>query len=167
MSVFQPLQQGSEGNAGDRDCGSMKIPQPLHTLVVALPDGATLRVRQHGNPNGPRLLLSHGNGFAIDGYIAFWHRLLRDFDVIVYDQRNHGQNPPNGGHGHHLTQFARDLETILSELVSVLGRKPIYGLFHSISSVSALWHALSHPWPWGGLILIDPPLVPTADHPMH
>ena len=35
-------------------------------------DGATIRVRMHGNPDGPRIILGNGNGFAADGYFPFW-----------------------------------------------------------------------------------------------
>ena len=38
-------------------------------------------------------MLSHGNGFAIDGYFNFWSRFLGDFDVVVFDMRSHGRNP--------------------------------------------------------------------------
>ena len=35
-------------------------------------DGAPIRVVRHGNPSGPRVVLSHGNGFASDSYFPFW-----------------------------------------------------------------------------------------------
>src|SRR5438046_2628896 len=35
-------------------------------------DGAIIRIRQHGNPDGPRLVLSHGNGLAMAGYVPVW-----------------------------------------------------------------------------------------------
>ena len=69
------------------------VPPPIATLDFTMSDGAAIRVRRHGNVEGPRIVLSHGNGFAIDAYYPFWRYLLPDFDVIVYDQRNHGQNP--------------------------------------------------------------------------
>jgi pimeloyl-ACP methyl ester carboxylesterase len=58
-------------------------------------DGAAIRVRRHGIAGAPRLVLSHGNALAIDGYFSFWGRLLDRYDVIVYDFRNHGHNPPH------------------------------------------------------------------------
>jgi hypothetical protein len=69
-------------------------PTPRAVLDLAMSDGAIVRVRRHGNPDGPRLILSHGNGFAIDGYFAFWRHLLADFELFVFDQRNHRWNPP-------------------------------------------------------------------------
>ena len=34
-------------------------------------DGATTIIRRHGNPAGPRLVLSHGCGFATDLYYPY------------------------------------------------------------------------------------------------
>ena len=75
-------------------------------------DGAIIRVRRHGVGDAPRLVLSHGNGLAIDGYFSFWGRLLDRYDVIVYDFRNHGQNPPHHPAGHHWKRFIQDDERI-------------------------------------------------------
>ena len=70
------------------------VPVPSETIDVALDDGATIRVRRHGNPAGPRLMVTHGNGFAADAYLPFWQLLTPDYDVLVFDFRNHGQNLP-------------------------------------------------------------------------
>ena len=35
-------------------------------------DGGVVTLRRHGNPNGPRLVLSHGNGLAVGLYYPFW-----------------------------------------------------------------------------------------------
>jgi hypothetical protein len=41
-----------------------EIPGPRMTFEVPLEDGAKIRMRRHGNPDGVRLLVTHGNGFA-------------------------------------------------------------------------------------------------------
>ncbi|HEX6443438.1 MAG TPA: hypothetical protein VF007_14700, partial [Stellaceae bacterium] len=88
---------------------SSAVPAPNPTIEVVSVDGARLRVRRHGNPRGPRLMLSHGNGFAIGGYFNFWSRFLDDFDVLVFDMRSHGQNPraepANHDYGHMMPDF--------------------------------------------------------------
>ena len=61
--------------------------------TLMMDDGAIIRIRQHGNPDGPRLALSHGNGLAIDGYLPFWGPLRERYELILFDFRNHGQNP--------------------------------------------------------------------------
>src|SRR5262249_39052817 len=45
-----------------------EVPTPNMTFDVALDDGAQIRMRRHGNPDGVRLLMTHGNGFAADAY---------------------------------------------------------------------------------------------------
>ena len=70
----------------------MELPEPA-SLIQATSDGDTvIHVRRHGNPAGPRVVLSHGNGLAIDAYYPFWSLLLDDFDVLVFDLRSHGWN---------------------------------------------------------------------------
>ncbi|MCH9675193.1 MAG: alpha/beta hydrolase [Gammaproteobacteria bacterium] len=143
------------------------IPSPIRRVVINAPDGATLIIRQHGNVSGPRIVMSHGNGFAMNGYVSFWLPLLADFEVVLVDQRNHGENPTDGGRSHHLDGLAADLQSVIEALNRELGPKPTHGFFHSISSVAALWHAANFEWPWTRLVLVDPPIVPDVAHPLH
>ena len=66
-----------------------EIPAPSLTFEVPLEDGARIKMRRHGNPDGVRLLITHGNGFAADAYYPYWQHLLAKFDVLVFDFRNH------------------------------------------------------------------------------
>ena len=79
---------------------NFSVPQPIAVLDLTMSDGATVHVRRHGNAGGPRLVLSHGNGFAIDAYFPFWCHFLHDCEVVVFDQRNHGWNPRHDASGH-------------------------------------------------------------------
>ena len=63
------------------------IPEPHATFDVPLDDGSVTVVRRHGNPTGPRLVMSHGTGLAIDLYVPFWSAFLDDFDLFVHDLR--------------------------------------------------------------------------------
>ena len=58
----------------------LEIPAPHTIFDVPLEDGARIRVRRHGNPEGVRLFLSHGNGYAINGYMPYWQHFLDRFD---------------------------------------------------------------------------------------
>ena len=69
------------------------VPEPKNHVDLSMTDGAVIRLRRHGNPNGPRLVLCHGNGFATDAYFPFWCLMADQYDLVIYDQRNHGQNP--------------------------------------------------------------------------
>ncbi len=139
------------------------VPCPQSLLEITASDGAVIRLRRHGNPNGVRLILSHGNGFAIDAYYPFWQRFLADYDVLVFDQRNHGLNPRSKGN-HTLEQMAIDLSVILSRVDEAFGRKAIVGAFHSLSTLASLIHGITYSYPWQALVLFDPPLAPPPGH---
>jgi len=134
---------------------------------VALEDGAAIRMRRHGRADGVRLLIAHGNGFAADAYFPYWRHLLSDFDLLVFDFRNHGQNVPVVPPRHSYEQFVRDLERVIQAVKSRLGERPTAGLFHSMSGRTAMKHALEVGWRWDALLLFDPPNVPPAGHPAY
>ncbi len=145
-----------------------ELPTPHQILDLRMDDGAHIRVRQHGDPNQPvRIVLSHGNGFATDGYFPFWQLLLEHFDVIVFDFRNHGWNPLVDPPHHTYTQFARDLEIIHHAVAALLGPKPTVGAFHSLSARTAIKYAMEGGWLWDALVLFDPPNIPPEGHPLY
>jgi len=84
------------------------LPRPLACRDVILEDGAVIVVRCHGNPDGPRLVLSHGNELAIDLYYPMWSLLEDEFDLIVFELRNHGWNKPTSLNRHNIPQLIRD-----------------------------------------------------------
>ena len=146
----------------------LKPSSPIKTVDLIMEDGAVIRIRQHGNLDGMRLILAHGNGFATDAYFPFWSLLEDRYELILYDQRNHGHNPLHDDKSHHdVPYFVSDLETVFQGIKTFYGPKPTAGLFHSISAITAVWHALSIGWHWDALILFDPPLVPSPQHPLH
>lgn len=124
-------------------------------------------MRRQGNPDGVRLLVTHGNGFAIDAYFPYWQYLLAKFDLLVFDFRNHGQNVPVVPAHHTYEQLSRDLERVLQDVKSRLGEKPTAGLFHSMSARTAMKHAIETGWRWDALVLFDPPNVPPPGHPLY
>ena len=78
------------------------IPEPLAVCETHGLDGAPITPRRHGNPDGPRLVLSHANGLSADSYYPFWSLLSDRFDLVLYDFRNHGWNPGRGSpHAQH------------------------------------------------------------------
>lgn len=144
----------------------MTIPEPHAVVDAVMEDGAIIRLRRHGVAGAPRLVLSHGNGLAIDGYFPFWGRLLDRYDVIVYDFRNHGQNPLHGPSGHHWRQFIRDDERIWHMIRERWGAQPMAGVFHSLSAVTSVMHTLEMGRRWDLLVLFDPPVHPREGHPL-
>lgn len=146
---------------------SRDFPTPLAVVDLPGAGGVALRVRRHGNLKGPRLLVSHGNGFAVDGYFAFWRRFLAAFEVVVFDARQHGQNPPGEPANHDYAHLARDLERVRQGSAEAFGSKPCAGLFHSMSAQAAMLAALDDGFRFEALVLFDPPNTPPPGHPVH
>ena len=145
---------------------TLTVPPPKRIFDVAMDDGAVIRVRRHGNPAAPRLILSHGNGLAINGYFPYWGLLMDEFDVVVFDFRNSGENPVHDG-DHSFERFLIDLTTIYDAIDREFGEKRQIGIFHSMSARSNLKYALDGNRRLDGLIVFDPPMVPAAGHRLH
>ena len=144
----------------------IQIPDPVSRLAVDMTDGARIVLRQYGNLSAPRMILSHGNGCAIDGYFPYWERLLADFEVVLFDFRNCGVNPVHGG-DHGYARFLLDMTEIYDAVDQAFGKKPQIGAFHSMSARTNLKFALDGSRRLDGLIVFDPPMVPPPDHELY
>src|SRR3981081_143594 len=143
------------------------VPAPHETFYAHLEDGARIRVRRHGNPDGVRLTVTHGNGFAADAYLTFWQLLAPSYDARGCAFRHPGQNIPVEPANHNYAQFARDLERVVQAIDARLGPKTTVGIFHSMSGRTAMKHAVEIGWRWNALVLFDPPNVPPVTHPRY
>ncbi len=144
----------------------VSVPTPHQTLKLTMADGALIFVRRHGNPAGPRLVLSHGNGLAIDGYLPFWGPLCERYDVILFDFRHHGHNPSNPAWAHDWPVLIRDMEQVRQAIDDDFGKKPTAGVFHSMSAVCSILHTLDLGPRWDLLALFDPPFYARDGHPL-
>ena len=135
------------------------IPGPVSTCEVRLDEHAVTTVRRHGNSAGPRLVLTHANGLAVDPYYPFWSLLADDFDLMVYDLRNHGWNSVGAQRDHNIPALISDHDLILGAIVQEYGEKPTVGVFHSLSTLVSL---LSFKDAYSALVLFDPPLCRPA-----
>ncbi|MCY4623473.1 MAG: alpha/beta hydrolase [Chloroflexi bacterium] len=133
------------------------VPEPLETVGVPVDADTTIIVRRHGNPDGQRLVLSHGNGLATDLYYPFWSLLTDEFDVIIYDLRNHGWNELTSLDRHNVPTLVDDHDRILEAVDEGFGKKPKIGVYHSLSSIAALLSSTMGSG-YEALILYDPPL---------
>ncbi len=136
---------------------SWTLPEPLSVHEIPVDHETRIILRRHGNPDGPRLLLSHGNGLAIDLYLPFWSLLTSDFDLVLYDLRNHGWNSVSSLDNHNMPSFVRDHDLIIESVFRALGDKPTVGVFHSISGLVSLLSS-TRGAPYSALVLFDPPL---------
>ena len=139
-----------------------KLPEPLSVCEVRVDDDTVVTLRRHGNPEGPRLVLSHGNGLAVDLYYPFWSLLAADFDLVVYDMRNHGWNAVGALARHNIPTFVRDHDRILSAIDSHFGNKPKIGVFHSVSALITLLSP-TRGGAFSACVLFDPPLCKPGD----
>ena len=131
------------------------VPDPNSVCPVRLEDGAVVVVRRHGNPAGPRLVLSHANGLAIDLYYPFWSLLEDDFDLMVSDLRNHGWNSVGTREQHNIPVMIRDHDSVLGSIAGRYGEKPTIGVYHSISALITLFSRGTH---LRARVLFDPPV---------
>ncbi len=122
-------------------------------------DGATTIIRRHGNPAGPRLVLSHGCGFATDLYYPYWSLLTDRFDVVVYDLRSHGWNPVSPLRAHNMPTLVVDNRRILRAVDENFGPKPSVAVFHSSSTITVLMHEQQEAT-FAAMVLFDPPIYP-------
>jgi len=120
-------------------------------------DGTRIVLRRHGNPDGPRLVLTHGNGLAIDLYYPFWSLLADDYDLIVYDLRDHGWNEISPLEEHNMPSFVNDHDRTMEAIDQHFGDKPKIGVFHSISALISLLSP-NRGSGFAGRFLFDPPL---------
>lgn len=147
---------------------TLELPEPIEEFNLTMDDGAIIRIRRHGDGHAPvRIFVSNGNGFAIDGYLAFWGPLGDRFELIVFDQRNHGRNPLGAPPNHDYAHMAADLETIFIAVNDRLGAKTNIGAFHSMSGRAAMKHATEIGWRWDALALFDPPNIPRQGHAVY
>ncbi len=142
------------------------LPESTAALDLAMDDGASIRVVRHGNPSGPRVVLSHGNGFASDSYFPFWRHMLERFDLALFDIRNCGRNPFHAAEPHGYPRFACDNVAVHGAIAGEWGRKTTIGVFHSMSAIAALLAVVDGVWHWDALVLFDPPVIPPEGSPL-
>ncbi len=133
-----------------------EVPSPHRVEELRLQDGAVILLRQHGNPDGPRLVVSSGNGLAIDLYFPYWSLLLDKFDLLLFDLRNQGANPLGERSHHTIPSFRRDLEAVCQTVDRAFGMHPKAGVFHSVSSLAAVLSP-SLESEFSALVCFDPP----------
>ncbi len=139
-----------------------KVPEPLSTHDVRVDDDTVITLRRHGNPAGPRLVLCHGNGLAIDLYYPFWSLLTDEFDLVVYDLRNHGWNSSGSLREQNIPTLIRDHDRLVDAIDRRYGKKPKIGVFHSVSALITLLSPTLGSG-FSARVLFDPPLCKPDD----
>ena len=140
------------------------MPQPSEVLEVHLTHGATAQVRRHGNPAGPRVILSHGCGLAADMYLPYWLLLNDHVDLLLFDFRSHGWNLEDELASLNFPTFVDDFDVILRSIGQRFGERPAVGVFHSMSALAALLFEQERGG-FAGLVLFDPPILEPGRNP--
>ena len=74
---------------------SWTLPAPLATAEVHMDDGALINIRRHGNPEGPRIVLSHGWNPVSDlqAHARHFWTFVNDNTTILQAIDRHGRKP--------------------------------------------------------------------------
>ncbi len=148
------------------------LPKARAVIEVRMDDGAIVYVRRHGNPEGARIILSHGNGLSADAYYPYWSLLAARFDLFVFDFRNHGWNPVGDQQAHTIPNFVQDIGGVVRAIDRNFGEQPVVGVFHSVTGLPALlymqgWGGAAEENAFSALVLFDLPFrhprVPMVD----
>jgi N-formylmaleamate deformylase len=116
-------------------------------------NGVELHYTRAGSGEKPPLLLLHG----LTDYGRYWSRTARAledrFDVIMPDQRGHGQSSrPEQGYS------AEEMAADAAAFIDALRIAPVTVLGHSMGGAVGLALAAAHPVLVSRLLLLDPPL---------
>ena len=130
------------------------------TDFVTLSDGARIGLQRWGTARPERMVVSHGNGLAVDGFREFGRKLADKYEVIAFDMRNHGHSGPGPLSEEPWPRFVADIPEIFDHIQRLYGDKPTHGAFHSLSSVSTLFSQALTPRDWRTLTLYEPPVPP-------
>jgi NAD(P)-dependent dehydrogenase (short-subunit alcohol dehydrogenase family)/pimeloyl-ACP methyl ester carboxylesterase len=127
----------------------------------AASDGVRIATYEHGNPDGPPLVMAHGwpdSHVLWDGVVP----LLEDrFRIIRFDNRGAGRSSaPKSVKAYRMERFADDLEAVIGELSP--GR-PVHVLAHDWGSV-ATWEYLTRPGASHAIASFTSVSGPSADH---
>ena len=87
-------------------------------------DETIITLRRHGNPSGPKLVMSHGNGLSTDLYYPFWSLPADDYDIIADDLRNHGWNSASSMRNHNLPTLVHDHDVTMEAIDAHYGEEP-------------------------------------------
>lgn len=135
--------------------GRMQSPDQM---PVAGADGVRLVLQRYPAPERTRLILSHGNGFAIDGYRRFWSLLAGEFELVLFDLRNHGRSGATPVEAHTIANMAADHALVAGACRDAFGPRLTVGVFHSVSAIAATLAGAAGSV-WDRVVLVDPPLV--------
>ncbi len=145
--------------------GAGEILTGVERLLLPIPEaGLEIALIDFGG-DGPLALLHHANGFCGALFAEVAERLRDRFHVVAMDARGHGDSsrPPSeaGRAGFDWSVMAADLVAVARALLRETGEARIeLGVGHSFGGTLTLLAAASHPGRFGGVVLLDPVIIP-------
>src|SRR5581483_10412770 len=111
---------------------------PGRPLQATSADGTELHAEVFGPEDAPTIVLIHGWTEAIPYWAFVIEELKREFRVVAYDLRGHGESGSATGADYSLERFGQDLEAVLEAAVPNGRVRVVAG--HSLGAMSiASW----------------------------
>jgi pimeloyl-ACP methyl ester carboxylesterase len=112
-------------------------PPPHRTGTAVSADGTRVAYEEHGLPDGPTVVLSHGWTCSTRFWAAVIRELAPHARVVAYDQRGHGASDIPRERARYSTEaLADDLEAVLRAVVPAGGRAVLAG--HSMGGMTLM-----------------------------
>ena len=127
-------------------------------MKVASTNGVKVEVHDLGG-HGPRLLMSHANGFHGLCWTPVAEHLTRRFHCYAHDHRGHGDTPVPKNWKIAWAGYGADTTAVAKELHEPGG---IIGVGHSMGGATLLMAAVKDPSLFRGILVYEP-IVPPAD----
>jgi pimeloyl-ACP methyl ester carboxylesterase len=93
---------------------ALRAVRPGRPLSVASADGTQLHAEVFGAEEAPTVVLIHGWTEAIPYWAFVIDELKRDFRIVAYDLRGHGQSGTATDADYSLERFGQDVDAVLS-----------------------------------------------------
>jgi pimeloyl-ACP methyl ester carboxylesterase len=115
--------------------------------------------------SGPVALLHHANGFCAATWGLFAEHLRRDYRVIAFDARGHGESTaPPAGDAYAWIEFVHDLIALVEELADERSGEPIaLGIGNSFGGLVTAYAAALRPELFLKVAMLDPVILPPAE----
>jgi pimeloyl-ACP methyl ester carboxylesterase len=140
------------GYAPDRDVTELRAEyggEP--SLLLPLPNGQTVHVRDEGPRQGPVLLMIHGSSSSLHTWQGWVDALKDQYRIVRLDLPGHGLTGPHISDDYSTKAFVDTAATVMEQL----GIKKYTVIGNSMGGYVAWNMALAYPQEVTGLVLVD------------
>jgi len=123
------------------------------------PNGLRVHYRDQGNPDGPPLVLLHGNSATLHTWEPLAARLDGEYRLVTLTLPGHGLTGPNANHDYSVAGMSEAVDLVVDELD--LTRFVLGG--NSMGGWISWRYALAHPERIDALILLDSSGMPLRE----